>query len=124
MEQVNCAGCIACCKNENLALYPEHGDNPEEYAVSIVKSPITDGTVFALQQKPNGDCIYLGASGCTIYSRRPYACRRFNCVKWLQNIGDAAFPRNRTEREGAEIRAVKSGRVPMGVYRAAIERRG
>lgn len=123
-EKINCAGCTACCKNENLALYPEHGDNPEEYEVRLVKSPITGGVVFALKQKPNGDCIYLGSSGCTIYGRRPYACRRFSCVRWLQNIGDEAFPRTRTEREAAEIKAVKSGRVPMGVYRAAIERRG
>lgn len=123
-DRINCAGCIACCKNENLALYPEHGDDPEQYEVALVKNPITGGNAIALKRKPNGDCIYLGATGCTIYARRPYACRRFNCVKWLENIGNEVAPRNRTEREAAEIRAVKSGRVPMGVYRAAIQRRG
>jgi Fe-S-cluster containining protein len=28
-----------------------------------------------------GCCVYLGANGCTIYDRRPFLCRSFDCRK-------------------------------------------
>jgi len=35
--------------------------------------------VYILRLKPNGDCVYLGENGCTIYDRRPRVCREFDC---------------------------------------------
>lgn len=70
---VPCNGCTACCQNELLMLHPEFGDNPREYLTQKA------GAKDALQQKENGDCIYLGKQGCTIWERRPAMCREFDC---------------------------------------------
>jgi len=32
-----------------------------------------------LPKRPDGACIYLGDTGCTIYEKRPQACRAFDC---------------------------------------------
>ena len=32
-----------------------------------------------LDHKSNGDCIYLGDTGCTIHARRPQMCRELDC---------------------------------------------
>jgi Fe-S-cluster containining protein len=32
-----------------------------------------------LNRKDNGECIYLGADGCTIHDRAPWVCRTFDC---------------------------------------------
>ena len=39
-----------------------------------------------LAHKPNGDCVYLGASGCTIYEKRPLMCRRFDCADMVRKM--------------------------------------
>ena len=36
---------------------------------------------YSLATTPSGACVYLGESGCTIYSRRPSLCRSFDCRK-------------------------------------------
>ncbi len=41
----------------------------------------TGNPVFLLATDANGQCVYLGASGCTIYDRRPLLCRSFDCRK-------------------------------------------
>jgi Fe-S-cluster containining protein len=32
-----------------------------------------------LDHKPNGDCIYLGQTGCTIHEDKPLMCQRMDC---------------------------------------------
>lgn len=39
----------------------------------------TIGGMRALQHKFNGDCAYLGESGCTIHETKPFACRLYDC---------------------------------------------
>jgi uncharacterized protein len=34
---------------------------------------------LALKRKANGDCYYLGPTGCTIHDRAPALCREFDC---------------------------------------------
>jgi hypothetical protein len=41
----------------------------------------TGKPVFPLATEANGQCVYLDASGCTIYDRRPVLCRSFDCRK-------------------------------------------
>ncbi len=38
-----------------------------------------------LKRRPNGACIYLGETGCTIYERRPEMCRIFHCGEWFRS---------------------------------------
>ena len=41
----------------------------------------TGNRLYLLATEANGQCVYLGASGCTIYERRPLLCRSFDCRK-------------------------------------------
>jgi hypothetical protein len=45
----------------------------------VVTDPVTGNQIFLLAAEANGQCVYLGATGCTIYDRRPLLCRSFDC---------------------------------------------
>jgi Fe-S-cluster containining protein len=32
-----------------------------------------------LDRQPNGDCIFLGPTGCEVHGAAPEICRRFDC---------------------------------------------
>ena len=77
-----CNGCTECCKsNQGLFLYPEQGDEVDSYQHQVLTDQATGNPVFLLATGANGQCVYLGASGCTIYDRRPLLCRTFDCRK-------------------------------------------
>ncbi len=108
LGRVPCDGCTHCCKNELLVLHPEMGDRPEQYETQQVKNPITGQQVFALKQKPNGDCIYLGDDGCTIHGKAPAICREFDCRALFIRAG------SRNERR----RLLKTGLLTKHVLKA------
>jgi hypothetical protein len=82
MVDVPCYGCTACCKNERIILAPENGDDLDAYEKVLTRQG--DGEPrWMLKHKPGGDCVYLGAEGCTIHDRAPYVCRQFDCRRWL-----------------------------------------
>jgi hypothetical protein len=77
---VPCGGCTECCKSgQGLFLHPEQGDDVSSYQVKVVAD--SEGPVYLLATTESGACVYLGASGCTIYDRRPLLCRSFDCRK-------------------------------------------
>jgi Fe-S-cluster containining protein len=76
---VPCNGCTACCKKELVILHPEGGDVPAHYLTRTIPHPLHGRPVLALLHKDNGDCVYLGEQGCTIYATRPAVCRSFDC---------------------------------------------
>jgi hypothetical protein len=77
---VPCNGCTECCKsNQGLVLHPEQGDEIESYRHRVVTDSATGSPVFLLATEANGQCVYLDATGCTIYDRRPLLCRSFDC---------------------------------------------
>ncbi len=83
---VPCEGCRACCQREALILHPEMGDKPWEYLCRTFDHPLTGQKVFALDQKENGECIYLGEKGCTNYENRPSICREFDCRRFYLGV--------------------------------------
>jgi len=90
---VPCNGCIKCCQNEMLVLHPEMGDVASSYLTRKAVNPLTGVLVDVLQNKPNGDCIYLGDTGCTIHDRSPAICREFDCRRMFE--GFKREPRSR-----------------------------
>lgn len=79
---VPCNTCTECCRSQQaLLLHPDQGDNVASYETRIVAHPETGEQAYILATKENGECIYLGPTGCTIYSRRPLLCRTFDCRK-------------------------------------------
>jgi hypothetical protein len=109
---VPCNGCRACCQGELLILHPELGDVPASYLHEAVAHPLTGKPALALQHKPNGDCIYLGETGCTIHHRAPAICREFDCRKFFLGLGDRA----------ARRRLLKQGMVTKDVVEAGRSR--
>jgi Fe-S-cluster containining protein len=59
-------------------ILPERGDNPAEYDTATCYTP-GKKPYMILNRKDNGECIYLGADGCTIHDRAPWVCRTFDC---------------------------------------------
>ena len=79
-----CNGCTECCRsNQGLFLHPERGDEVESYRHQVVRDQETGNPIFLLatcsSPQANSQCVYLGPSGCTIYDRRPFLCRNFDC---------------------------------------------
>jgi hypothetical protein len=87
-REVPCDGCRACCVRERIILSPQHGDDQASYIT--VPTRQGDGPVqWMLAHKLNGECVYLGERGCTIHDRAPWACRQFDCRRWLAGFPDA-----------------------------------
>ncbi|HSW54728.1 MAG TPA: YkgJ family cysteine cluster protein [Ignavibacteriaceae bacterium] len=71
---VPCNGCTLCCQCDAIRLTEE--DNPADYLTE--QHPyILDALMLA--HKPNGDCIYLVESGCSIHERAPSLCKSADC---------------------------------------------
>ena len=85
---VPCNGCIECCRNDLLVLHPECGDDPAQYETQEAINPVTGKPCIALAHKPEGGCVYLGETGCTIHDRAPAICREFDCRKFYLKLRD------------------------------------
>lgn len=86
---IACDGCIACCKNDQVILRPEAGDDVSSYEVEFIASALyPDKPMPALKRDPlTGHCVYLSATGCTIHDRAPATCRRFHCARMFKALG-------------------------------------
>lgn len=113
MSPVPCSGCTACCRNgELVAVFEEEGDDVASYLTRTIQlggdeTGTIDGrainggmTITVLEHKPNGDCIYLGEGGCTIYDRRPAVCRKFDCRLFFK--GHSRNERRVVERQAKQ----------------------
>jgi Fe-S-cluster containining protein len=75
-ENVPCGSCTACCTHLHL-----HAEiQPEE--LSAFPEAVKNDTIahgWRLPKKDNGECVHLVGGQCSIYERRPRACRDFDC---------------------------------------------
>lgn len=72
--EVPCDGCTLCCQGDAIRLLEE--DDPGLY--NTEPHSYIPGALM-LAHKPNGDCIYLDESGCSIHNRAPSLCRAADC---------------------------------------------
>lgn len=93
-----------------LKIFEKRGKIPAEDAAQLRAQGVTH-LALNLECKPNGDCIYLGEHGCTIYDRRPSICREFDCRVMFLSL-------SRNERR----QWIKSGFMGKDVFKAACER--
>ena len=108
IEPVPCNGCQACCKLERVILSPENGDDPELYLTVPTKKG-NDGPVeWMLAHQVNGDCIYLDKHGCSIHGKAPWACRQFDCRKWLLGFPEAEWGAMERDIDGDVVRAARA----------------
>lgn len=82
MSFVPCNGCTLCCQGDAIRLLP--GDDPTQYET---EPHVHYRDQLMLAHKPNGDCVYLGESGCTIHDRSPQMCREMDCRNIRRSIG-------------------------------------
>lgn len=94
------------------ALMPleELADAPPDF-LQVCKQVGARFAVAELSQHANGDCVYLGDGGCTIYDRRPVVCRGFDCRRLF-------LSQSRDERR----QWIKDRMVSRDVYAAARKR--
>lgn len=105
MSPIQCNGCTACCKHDIIWLEP--GDDPTQY--EHLRAPDGDLRRLALGVKPNGDCAYLGTTGCTIQDTKPLVCKRFDCrVYWAGMSKEQR--RQRMEENPALVMVFAAGR--------------
>lgn len=72
--RVPCNGCTLCCEGDAVRLLEE--DDPEDY-LTEPHSYIPGALMLA--HKPDGNCIYLEETGCSIHGRAPSLCRSADC---------------------------------------------
>ena len=80
------------------------GDNIKNFKTE--PHPTMPGQLM-IAHKPNGDCVYLGESGCTIHEKRPRMCREMDCRIIALRIPIAM--------------ALASPRLPIAVWRRGKE---
>ncbi len=90
-----CIGCGRCCKfstgdNSVLLTYFDIGNLKKSGNIDAIEPTVaeedmfladTEGNVhtfgWRLKRKTNGECVFLGDAGCTIYPFRPLLCRTY-----------------------------------------------
>lgn len=102
---VPCNGCTLCCRGDAIMLFPDDGDDVASYETEVWTLPGTSERGHILKHGLDGNCIYLGKGGCTIYERRPLVCRAFDCRRWF-------LSKTRAERR----RAVKEGWADKEIF--------
>jgi hypothetical protein len=101
-SDVPCGLCTLCCRT---LIVPLAQEEYEQYDWAWITT--RDGTRLgrALKRRPNGDCIYLTANGCSIHGRAPHVCQRFDCRELFR----------KSDRAGRR-EAVKSGKLPKALF--------
>lgn len=76
MPDVPCNGCSQCCQGPQRILTLD----PETEDLSAYETYTDEHGRTLLAGRVDGTCIYLQGGKCSIYERRPLACRNFDCA--------------------------------------------
>lgn len=68
---VPCGGCTLCCRDTDISLL--HADDSASFSM------MDSGGQQVIERTPDGACVYLGGTGCTIHDRKPMMCRAMDC---------------------------------------------
>ena len=101
---VPCNGCTLCCRGDAIRLLP--ADDPSQYETE--PHDRYPGQLM-LAHKANGDCVYLGESGCAIHDRSPLMCREMDC----RNVA-RALSYTQARKLGNVIHVWKKGKSLQG----------
>ena len=106
---IPCGSCHLCCRGDLILLMPDEGDVIESYQCDVMELP--SGPVAVVKKGADGNCIYLGPDGCSIYDRAPVICRTFDCRRLF-------LSKTRNERRAM----VKAGLADADVFEAGRKR--
>jgi Fe-S-cluster containining protein len=112
-DPVKCRDCTACCRGDHaVVIRAEWGDDPDVFGHDNLSRERYHGEwSVTLARKENGDCVFLTDARCSIYDRRPAACRAFDC----RRIVKALSPDQRRE-------AVERGLYAQDIIDAGVRR--
>ena len=85
ITKLDCGACRKCCTGHQLIALVEE-DNPANYQCHEYAPGL-----WAVDHNAEGDCIYLGEKGCTIWGRHPAVCRAFDCAALVKRMDEGAF---------------------------------
>jgi Fe-S-cluster containining protein len=70
---VPCGSCNACCRSARMTIQvlPREGKH--------VEHTVDEQGNMWLAKRPDGTCVYLADGKCSIYAKRPLACRTYDC---------------------------------------------
>jgi Fe-S-cluster containining protein len=85
IAKIDCGSCRKCCKGDQLIILTD-ADDPNRFQCHEIRPG-----VYAVDRAANGDCIYLGDKGCTIWGRHPEVCRIFDCAAFVKRMDERAF---------------------------------
>jgi putative zinc- or iron-chelating protein len=74
---VPCGGCTECCRHALVEVH-EHLDDASQY-----QTVVRPNRQRFLKQRADGSCVYLIDNVCSIYERRPFVCRAFDCRMYM-----------------------------------------
>lgn len=95
---------------------PDKGDDPSKYQTAVCYTP-GKAPYLIIDRHANGDCVYLGAHGCTIWDRAPVVCREFDCRASFKN-SDRAGRRLAIKRGDMSKEIFERGRELLDVDRS------
>ena len=78
---VPCGTCTACCHGDAVRLLPHEDASRWQ----TEPHPYMTGALM-LAHKANGDCLYLGDSGCTRQADKPQQCHEMDCRRIAQTV--------------------------------------
>lgn len=102
IAKIDCGSCTKCCVGFQQVVLVET-DDPHQYRTRQLAPGI-----YALEHKPNGDCIYLGENGCTIYGRHPTVCKVFDCSEFVRRLDAGTYEGMGAVLVGGKV--IKEGR--------------
>jgi hypothetical protein len=114
---VPCGTCHACCRQERVILHPECGDDIASYDTVEAPADTVGVKIYGggerrmLSHKPNGDCVYLGDGGCTIWERAPAMCQAFDCRRLFLRFTRAE---RRRFKKVLDTDVMRAGRERLG----------
>ena len=84
MTVFQCQRCSACCRQPGFVYLKEEDTERlaaclkiDIYQFTGTYCLLMDRKQLALKKNPDETCLFLGASGCTVYAARPAQCRDF-----------------------------------------------
>lgn len=83
LPPLNCGGCRKCCLGDKIMLLP--GDDPSQFKT------VAEGGRLVLQRGFDGNCVYLGATGCSIYGAQPKMCQAMDCRRYARDVQRLPF---------------------------------
>ena len=101
---VPCGTCTLCCRVHFVFLHEDEYDQ-YEWGWCLRNGDPTKPIGRVLNRKPDGSCVYLGDSGCTIHDSAPKVCREFDCRVLFM----------RSDRNGRRL-AIKNGEVRRDIF--------